>query len=103
MRYKRLQVVYCFAVEEETRTKVRATPVADCEKGSNSLQQCIIIMSRQMKKVPALPNSRCVLELQSVGAEVEGRPSRTESIGWCAFDLFTFDAGDAQLNAGLHK
>ena len=102
-RYKRLQVVYCFAVEEETRTKVRATPVADCEKGSNRLQQCIISMSRQMKKVPALPNSRCVLELQSVGAEVEGRPSRVESVGWCAFDLFTFDAGDAQLNAGLHK
>eukprot|EP00943_MAST-04B_sp_MAST-4B-sp1_P003092 g3092.t1 len=94
-RYKQLQVVYCFAVEQEVRTKVRATQVADCKMGSGGMQQCVIGAIMHFEKVPAIANTRCVLELQTVGAKI--------NLGWYAFDLFLQDSVSTHLNTGLHK
>ena len=100
-RHKKLQLVYCFAVEKEQKTKVRALPVADCEPDSNGKSNCIIGMSRDIKKVPPIKGSRCVIEIQSAD---EG--TRNESVGWCAIELFSADESNhmaMHLNAGLHR
>ena len=99
-RYKRLQLVYCFTVDQEQKTKVRAMPVAECEPDVGALQQCVVGMNRELKKVPAVPGSRCVIEVQSVGNGGVGQPGRVESVGWCAVELFS---SDLKLNSGLHK
>ena len=104
-RYRKLQIVYCFAVGTEQKTKVRALPIADCEPDASGNHQCIIGMSRDIKKVPPINYSRCVIEVQNVDEMGRGK-DRNESIGWCAVDLFTPSDTNPlvlALNAGFQR
>jgi hypothetical protein len=99
--HKFLRLVYCFAVGQEQKTKVRAMPPAECETESGSAQQCVIAAHRELKKVPAIAGSRCVIEIQAIRDVMPGQPGQPgQPVGWCAFDLFQ---GDLRLNTGLHK
>ena len=65
-RFTKLKCVYCFAVLQEQKTKIRALPVADCEPDADGLHQCVIGISRDIKKVPPIKGSRCIIEIQAV-------------------------------------
>ena len=102
-RFTKLKCVYCFAVLQEQKTKIRALPVADCEPDADGLHQCVIGISRDIKKVPPIKGSRCIIEIQAV-SDIPGE--RSESVGWCAVDLFILDTDNQRkliLNAGMHK
>ena len=102
-RFTKLKCVYCFAVLQEQKTKIRALPVADCEPDADGLHQCVVGISRDIKKVPPIKGSRCIIEIQAV-SDIPGE--RSESVGWCAVDLFILDTDNQRkliLNAGMHK
>ena len=49
-RFRRLQLVYCFAIETQVQTKPKSLPPADCEPDSDQLQKSIFGGMRKVKK-----------------------------------------------------
>ena len=102
VRYRKLQIVYCFSVENAAQTKPKSIPVADCEvEGSN--QVCVFASARRVGKVKVHPSTRLVLEVQSVENGAMGKAGQSTSIGWTAVDIFARKGRQLVLNAGLHR
>eukprot|EP00942_MAST-04A_sp_MAST-4A-sp1_P013393 g13393.t1 len=102
-KHKALQVAYCFALKDQQQTKVRVTPTKECQVRSDDTQQCLFDFNRKVSNVPALENTRCVIELQALAETAPGKKTNQKSIGWCAFDLFSFEKNLPELYAGMWK
>jgi len=109
-RFRKLQLVYCFAIETQVQTKPKALPVADCEPENDQLQKAIFGGTRKVSKVGMAAHTRVVMEVQSVTSSGTGGQPRFESIGWTALDFFTpvdgvkYEPGvRLELNSGLHR
>ncbi len=106
-RFRKLQLVYCFAIDSQVQTKPKALPFADCEPESKQHQKAIFGGTRKVSQVGIASGTRLVLEVQSVSGPGDGGAnSQLESIGWTALDLFVEqDGGNGrlELNAGMHK
>ena len=76
-----------------------------CAIESNQLQKAIFGGTRKVSNVGMAPQTRVVMEVQSVTSGGGGQP-RFESIGWTALDFFTptsDGSGQLELNSGLHR
>ena len=76
-----------------------------CASESNQLQKAIFGGTRKVSNVGMAPQTRVVMEVQSVTSGGGGQP-RFESIGWTALDFFTptsDGSGQLELNSGLHR
>lgn len=76
-----------------------------CAAESNQLQKAIFGGTRKVSNVGMAPQTRVVMEVQSVTSGGGGQP-RFESIGWTALDFFTptsDGSGQLELNSGLHR
>ena len=74
---------------------------------NNQLQKAIFGGTRKVSNVGMAPQTRVVMEVQSViaGGGNSGQP-RFESIGWTALDFFSQSQngnGRLELNSGLHR
>ena len=49
-RFRRLQLVYCFAIETQVQTKPKSLPPADCEPDSDQLQKSIFGGMRKVRR-----------------------------------------------------
>merc|ERR1711865_55321 len=109
-RFRKLQLVYCFAIDTQVQTKPKALPIADCEPENDQLQKAIFGGTRKVSKVGMAAHTRVVMEVQSVTSTGAGGQPRFESIGWTALDFFTpmdgvkYEPGvRLELNSGLHR
>ena len=107
-RFRKLQLVYCFAIDTQVQTKPKALPVADCEPENNNHQKAIFGGTRKVSQVSVAAKTRVVIEIQSVSGASVGGSAQMESIGWTALDFFVPEDGTNEnsrlvLNAGLHR
>ena len=107
-RFRKLQLVYCFAIDTQVQTKPKALPVSDCEPDNNTHQKAIFGGTRKVSQVSIAPKTRVVMEIQSISGGPAASNAQMESIGWTALDFFVpEDPSNSNsrlvLNAGLHR
>ncbi|KAH7460318.1 hypothetical protein KRP22_008428 [Phytophthora ramorum] len=99
-----IQITYAVYEGKMIRTPFKVVSAKETNTIGPQQKLCMLLSSRQVKKLPAASDVRAIIEVATVSQSGAGGPRIPTSLGWTAFDIFKLPSeGELTLACGYFK